>query len=237
MRGRNLWPAVLVLLLAAPAWAADWATNLAKIDRKIAKEPTYAGKPQYGLLVFGPEAETRIWMVCDGGAVYLDKNGNGDLTEPGEKLESRERIEIADKNGKSRHTILSIGDPQELSRPDGKTDRRCYLDVLVEGKFQQYAFAHVAGKPEEVRFTYFDGPLAMMVNGNEPVEISRGGDKPGEVYAMIGTKGIDKAFGSTALINNGQGFPKDVHPVAEFEFASKNGGKPLKLTVSLNQRC
>ncbi len=234
MRGRNFWPAVLVLLLATPAWAAD----LAKIDRKIGKEPKYEGKPQYALLVFGPEAECRLWLVFDGGTVYLDKNANGDLTEPGEKLESRERIEIAGKNGKSRHTIVRINDPQDLGRASGgKADTRCYLDLLVEGKFQQYAFAHLAGKPEDVRFTYFDGPLTMMVNGNEPVELTRGGDKPAEVYAMIGTKGIDKAIGSTALINNREGFPADVHPVAELEFANKNGGKPVKLTVSLNQRC
>jgi hypothetical protein len=46
-------------------------------------------------LVFGPEAKTRIWLVQDGDDLYVDRNGNGDLTEPDEKV-AREKGE---KNG------------------------------------------------------------------------------------------------------------------------------------------
>ena len=39
------------------------AVDLAKIDRTIRKEPAYQSKsPQYCLLVFGPKAETRVWL-------------------------------------------------------------------------------------------------------------------------------------------------------------------------------
>jgi hypothetical protein len=62
------------------------AADLSKIDRSIRKEPAYRGKPRYCLLVFGPEAATRVWLVQDGGTLYVDRNGNGDLTEPGEKV-------------------------------------------------------------------------------------------------------------------------------------------------------
>ena len=31
-----------------------------------------------------PEAQTRVWIVQDGDTLYVDRNGNGDLTEPGE---------------------------------------------------------------------------------------------------------------------------------------------------------
>jgi hypothetical protein len=65
---------------AAPASAAD----LAKVGRTITKEPTYKSKPQYCLLVLGPEAKFRVWLVQDGGTLYVDRNGNGDLTEAGE---------------------------------------------------------------------------------------------------------------------------------------------------------
>jgi hypothetical protein len=63
------------------------AADPPKVDRTIKKEPTYQTKaPKYGLLVFGPEAADRVWLVWDGEALYVDRNGNADLTEPGEKV-------------------------------------------------------------------------------------------------------------------------------------------------------
>src|SRR5262249_41743707 len=61
--------------------------ELARIERSIAKEPRYnTNSPEYCLLVFGPEAKTSVWLVRDGATLYVDRNGNGDLTEPGEKV-------------------------------------------------------------------------------------------------------------------------------------------------------
>src|SRR6266566_2992050 len=81
-----LAPAVLVL--APLAQAAD----LAKIERKIAKEPTYQTQtPKYCLLVFGLDAKTRVWLVQDGDTLYLDRNGNGDLTEDGKRVKLKEQ--------------------------------------------------------------------------------------------------------------------------------------------------
>jgi hypothetical protein len=67
---------------AVPGTAAD----LAKLDRRIGKEPAYKSQPKYCLLAFGPHAETRVWLVLDGDTLYADRNGNGDLTEPDEKI-------------------------------------------------------------------------------------------------------------------------------------------------------
>src|SRR4051812_28339181 len=86
--------AAFALLLSAVAVVADAA------DRPpLRTEPGYAGKtPQYLLLTFGPKAETRVWVVVDlhqewitekpteKDAVYIDRNGNCDLTEPGERV-------------------------------------------------------------------------------------------------------------------------------------------------------
>jgi hypothetical protein len=81
----------IALLLAAftagPASAADLAT----VDRTIAKEPRYRSKsPRYALLVFGPEAKERVWLIHDGDSLYVDRNGNGDLTEPDEKVDAKQ---------------------------------------------------------------------------------------------------------------------------------------------------
>src|SRR5687768_5807002 len=62
------------------------ATDLAAIPRNIVNEPAYQGKPHYCLLAFGKEAKTRIWLVHDGKSAFVDRNGNGDLTDPCEQV-------------------------------------------------------------------------------------------------------------------------------------------------------
>ncbi len=78
-------------LLAAPQ-AGD--ADLARVDRTIGKEPAYVGKPLYALFIFDREAKTRIWAVLDKSkadldyydVLYFDKNGNGNLTDDGERF-------------------------------------------------------------------------------------------------------------------------------------------------------
>jgi hypothetical protein len=74
-----------LLALAGPE--AGFGGQLDKVDRTIQKEPIYRGKPKYCLLVLGPEARYRVWLVLDGDVLYVDRNGNSDLTEPGERFE------------------------------------------------------------------------------------------------------------------------------------------------------
>jgi hypothetical protein len=94
------------------------AVDLSKLDRTIAKEPTYRTRPKYCLLVFGPEAKTRLWLVQDGDTLYVDRNGNGDLTEKGKKV-AAEKSDGADEgeysfragdvsDGKLLHKTLSV---------------------------------------------------------------------------------------------------------------------------------
>ena len=65
------------------------ATDLSKIGRKIVKAPRFEAPHQYyALLVLGQKAERRIWFVIDGSILYVDHNGNGDLTEVGERFEA-----------------------------------------------------------------------------------------------------------------------------------------------------
>ncbi len=83
---RHTWMTLLLLGFCGPVAAAD----LAAIDRRIKKEPAYTTKlPRYVLLVLGPEAKDRVWLVKDGNVLYVDRNGNGDLTEPAKKLSTK----------------------------------------------------------------------------------------------------------------------------------------------------
>src|SRR5262249_8147594 len=79
-------PLDAALLIVGTTPVTVRGADLTKIERTIAKEPAYKSKPKYCLLVFGPEAKTRVWLVLDGDTLYVDRNGNGDLTETGERF-------------------------------------------------------------------------------------------------------------------------------------------------------
>src|SRR4051812_14100868 len=83
----------LTLLPSTLLFAAD---PLA-FEKSIRKEPAYQSKaPQYGLLAFGPEAKERVWVVLDGDTLHVDRNGNGDLTDPGEKVAAKPPVRPRD---------------------------------------------------------------------------------------------------------------------------------------------
>jgi hypothetical protein len=82
----------VALLLAGCLVAGPAAAGAPKIDRTLVKEPAYRTKaPRYGLLLFGPGGKDRVWLVHDGDTLYVDRNGNGDLTEPGEKVAAEKK--------------------------------------------------------------------------------------------------------------------------------------------------
>jgi hypothetical protein len=84
MRILTCLPAILCLSIHTAN-----GSDLTTVDRTIAKEPVYQTKaPRYGLLVFGPEAKTRIWLVQDGDTLYVDRSGHGDLTQPANKVKA-----------------------------------------------------------------------------------------------------------------------------------------------------
>jgi hypothetical protein len=104
-------PLLLATLIGwvVPAQAAD----LSKVDCTIAREPAYQARPAYCLLVFGPEAKTRVWLVLDGDTLYADRNANGDLTNKGERFDL-----IQDEYDRKRGKRLwEVGD---VGAPDGK---------------------------------------------------------------------------------------------------------------------
>jgi hypothetical protein len=88
-----------------PAQAsADNATepkpiDFSAIDRTIAKTPKLTANARYGLFLFGANGEKRVFAILDTSTpepshsydlLYLDRNANGDLTEPGEAIRSKD---------------------------------------------------------------------------------------------------------------------------------------------------
>src|SRR6516164_8912787 len=97
---------ICVLLLEGQASAGD----LSQIERKIIKEPSYKSKPKYCLLVFGVDAKARVWLALDGDVLYVDRNGNGDLTE------KSERVSRDDDGSNANFISFNAGDIYESRR-------------------------------------------------------------------------------------------------------------------------
>jgi len=232
--------ALAVLVLGAATAMAD--VDLTKVERRIAKEPTYQSKtPKYCLLVFGPEAATRVWLVLDGDTLYIDRNGNGDLTDDGEKVKF-EKPKDGERNA-GIHVEAGTITAKEGVAPNTKVELmfygpKTYVVCQAEGKGWQRAAGDGSGdltfadRPADAPIIHFGGPLSLAAD--EPYTLQRG-DKPTEFYTFLGTPGLGK--GTFACISY-ENVGKDVHPVAEFTFPAKGGGAPLPpVKVVLSQRC
>jgi hypothetical protein len=229
-------------LCSAPVVAAD----LTEIDRTITKEPAYQSKaPKYCLLVLGPGAKTRVWLVLDGDTLYIDRNGNGDLSDKGERIKGRvaenesKKVadflagEILDVNGKTKHTNISV---RILALKNGKAEQT-FISGTVAGKhtfsvaMDMLQDQRFADRPQDAPIIHFGGPLRMGLSFLEQQELVRGE----ELFAIVGTPGLGKGT-FAGLIH--KTVPADVHPVADIEFPNrKPGGPSVRLKVILKDRC
>jgi hypothetical protein len=229
-------------MLAVSGAAADRGTG----EHRIAKEPAYQGKPKYCLLVFGPEAKTRIWLVVDADArlLYVDRNGNGDLSEKDKRVEPYEKGidlrryragDIAAAGGKTKYTNLSVvhvgTEPgaQGLSVEEGFT-----ISIEAQGKTQEAVVKTFGDQPRNAPVVHFDGPRTFALF-DAPGQVFARGNEPNYLTVLIGTWGPDRKTFATIPC---AGVPANVHPVAEIEFPSKKAGtKPLKAKILLDHRC
>jgi hypothetical protein len=251
-----------VLLIVSAASAADRP----KIDRTISKEPKYAGKPAYALLVFGPDAKHRVWLVRDGDTLHVDKNGNGDLTDASEAIKK-----TAPKKGREDDpsAVFDIGD----ITAGGKTHKALfvYASPLSEyangdaGKLPAVKAALEKDKNTQVfsvrcevdtpgvkgggtagRLDMSAGWLdlnAPVVHFGGPLEISFFGEVPkmrvgrgSEFVLVVGTPGVGP--GTFAMLGYEDCIPKDAYPKAEITFAPKKpGDAPVKELYEIKERC
>jgi hypothetical protein len=252
---------VLLGLFASCAWASDGE----KIDRSIAKEPSYqSGAPKYGLLTLGRAGKTHVWLVFDsvpdplrpGGNedyLYVDRNGNGDLTEEGERVAAtvlkRKIFSSIGKNGFYDQTLLEfpvgeIKDGEGTIYKDVKVmvqwfsgrDRPCTIYASPPGRgterteFHQLVFAT---SPQDAPVLRFGGALTMRfaLGMTHALSLTEKFNLQGE----IGSIGIGP--GSFVFMLN-DAFPKALHPLAEIQWPHREAGQPpIKMSVTLDQRC
>jgi hypothetical protein len=170
-------PLLVLVVIHAPVVAS--AVDYSKIDRTLVKEPAYAHAPEYALLLFGREARFKVWMVADGNAVYLDRNGDGDLTGEGERfvdLKACANVELLDPDGRTRYRITSIGAYTDDGRyypdmsDDGDTDAKrppkewmVAVDILGAVEYQQYCDVAASASASEAKLAHFSMDPCRLV--------------------------------------------------------------------------
>jgi len=224
----------MLQLCQAMACLALWALSASgggadKVDRRIAKEPAYRTKtPKYCLLVFGPEARTRVWLVLDGDTLYADLNGNGDLTEEGERFAASPagyfKVEsVTEKDGKTKHKLWLA--------PEGPPQYQVGMEI--NGKFDQFSRVAFADRPQDAPVCHFNGPLRVFLR---PPEAPLYAGQESLIRIGIGTMPCDKQAGGVSV--DCRTVPKDAHPVAELTFPGRQPmAKPITVRVLLSQRC
>ncbi len=233
----NVFLASMALGIGA---AVGQEKEIAKLDRTITKEPRYESKtPWYCLLLFGPEAKARVWLVLDGDKLYVDRNGNGDLTEPGECVtrasgDDNFRVpELGLKVGKNKYSKLRVN-----WRPDGVSSAGHHLHVTVQiDDHDQYATVFAkADKPATATLIHFDGPLKPYFQigpFKRQEHFTRGKEHELAVSLVTTYSGVE-----WVQVSHEKGVPSDVHPVVEIAFPGKApNAKPITTTVQLKHRC
>jgi hypothetical protein len=219
------------LLVVSHTAATAWGADLTRIDRTIAKEPAYKTRPRYGLLVFGPEAKARVWLVLDGKVLYADKNGNGDLTEKGERIEQGP---LPDRTNGFPIGELSLPDDSfpknssglAISRDtkQGATDA-LRLAITINQRTWRGVFPKLADRPQDAPILHvnFDGPLTFVCL--DPPTFVPG--KTAKLVIHIGTPGLgEKTCVWRERASSIVGL--QVGLLAEIEYPNKvRGGKPL----------
>ena len=162
--------------------------DLSKVDRTIVKEPSNLSQPGYCLMVFGPRADVRIWMIKDGERLYVDRNANGDLTEPGESFAPTQRRQFntmqEGKPAPYRELKYDVGDltPAQGARKHTRFEITQYqigdappdvvLSVFVDGSIKEYAgwspLFHESRQRRDRPFWRADERAADMVPVDQP---------------------------------------------------------------------
>jgi hypothetical protein len=211
-----------------------------KLDRTIAKEPRYESKsPWYCLLLFGPE-KTMVWLILDGDKLYIDRNGNGDLTEPGEcftRPDGDHFFRVPDLSlgdGKRKYSDLRIN-----WRPTGvASNGKLHLHVIVQVKDHD-EYAMVPAKAEaaaEATLIHFDGPLTPFFKieaFKRQDHFIRGNEHLLGLSLVTNYEGVE-----WVQVSHEKGIPADVHPTVDIEFPAKGAdAKSIRVKVPLKGRC
>ena len=214
------------LLVTAGLTTASTA-DLTKIDRQLKDEPKYTTRtPKYCLLVFGPDAETHVWLVHDGVVMHVLDSPDGKSLKKWRQVKASSNSftlgDVWEEGGKTVHKNLGYVPASRIVR----------LSVYVGGK-RQVAGWDRNGKMEftasvkDAPVVHFNGPLTLDLF-REQGAVRSGSEV--DITAVVGTLGVGP--GTFALFFT-DSYPKGAWPTAVIEYPAKNGGKPIVAKVTL----
>lgn len=239
---------LVAFLAAASSLPAGERTQVDydKTDRSIGKQPKFkSDKPEYGLLLFGRQARLRVWLAIDGDTIYLDRNGNGDLTDDGERFEKQadcKDVEVKDADGQTRYVITDLRVYREKDSPPSLS-----AEIAIHGRvaYQQYCDLTLAATPGKAAIAHFHGPLTAgprTLNWKVVREVAAltPGEKPGNFHAWIGT--MSEKHGCWVVVRTHEGekclFADGVRPKVTIEFPAKSVGAPsIRRQYTLDEFC
>jgi hypothetical protein len=257
----------LALAAAFLAASAAGAADLTKVDRTIAKEPAYKGKPKYCLLVFGPEAKSRAWLVQDGDVLYVDRNGNGDLTEKDKKVALKQgtkdfrNFEAGElridglthgdlRVSQMRATAEFVGNNKEWERVKAQ-DEPWTWSVYVKA---ERSADDKRDLPKTIGYVANGDGLGMLLFADRPQDapivqlngpFSLGLQDVKQVFTaghqtmlQIGVGTQGVGPGTFSFVLYPDTIPADAYPEAVITFPAKEaGGKPITQKFVLKERC
>jgi hypothetical protein len=257
---------ILACLALAGAFAS--AADLAKVDRKIAVAPKFATETQlYALLALGNEAETRIWFVADGEDLYVDRNGNGDLTDDGAPLRaatssqgnfipvSREwKLDRLSPRYTDIRACVALVNPSW--RPASTAGNRDHMErfmaiagtiphvnlstihVTIDGKWKQFGHAMFRTSPAEAPIFHLDAPLTLgVVEAIMPTTLGRG-EAPRDLTLAVGNTGHSPDHPGCFSYLMYDVLPDAARPVVDVEFPGKEPGTYLpSVRLTLDGKC
>ncbi len=224
------------LIFVSGVFGSAFGVDLTKIDRTIGKEPAYRSEPKYCLLVFGAEAKTRVWLVLESDTLYVDRNGDGDLTDPEEDIPLRASSEFPLAREAFVPDLVAVDKTRRTTtlrfviQPDGN----CYLH-LKAGKLRQNAWGmpealRLAQRSREAPVLHFFAPATILL-AETPTFI------PGRkvmLEARIGVPGL----GRGSFVWYEHGLPEKVAMIGAALFPAKEPGQaPIKETFQLEHGC
>jgi hypothetical protein len=237
------------------------AVDLTKIERSIRKEPVYQSKnPQYCLLAFGTEANVRVWLVMDGDVLYLDRNGNGDLTEPGERISPHSALHNSPERPDMKLMCnFFLFRPRKDGQPTGEPILSCVPDVtslIVEHfipsddredalaeKFRKHPFRVVVGTMrcgQDSSLAFAARPSdAPILHFDGPRHLAlhpySGRLHRGETCSLA-VQLLTPGLGASLRMEPVEGM-ENIHPVAEIECPPRwPGAKPICFRIELPGR-
>ncbi len=230
---------MMLLLLGSTllglATQASEPVDLAKVERKIVGEPDYGkASAEYCLLVFGAEAKSRVWLALGGNTLYVDRNGNGDLTEAGESVagapDDRAPVDPSTTRFKIAEFIEGKVKAGDFVLTRRGSDGRVWIQLRVGEKRHAWSVDGVlfAKRAADAPIVHLDGALTFNVPSWETLDR---GEKGGNMYVLFGTPGLgERTFAAMDYYYSDKRVLQGVALAADMAFpARESGGVPLNV--------